>query len=359
MKSFIKVVVFLIIPMIVAVLWISDSFVTKIQPGEAKASSFKRVTVKVAKVSYVSQKKLIKSGMVIAYRTIAISTRIMGAVNKIYVKPLDKVKKGELLLKIDSSNLRNNIDALKAKRNAAYDVYVNALHKYVRFKHLYEKHAISKQRYENIQLGSKVAVNNLNAVTSQIKAMEANIAYTKVRAPFKGIITKKLVDRGSLAAPGKPLLVMDQLPYRVVFNLNEAKFSDDLLGQSIIVNVNGHMYHGKIDELSPTIDPITRTFQVKATLDAKNVKNGQYVKVIVDDPSAAKTLEIPASALTHWEDMNYVYKIQNGRAYLTLVRIGKRTQKNVEIIAGLEYGDTIAVGNISNLKDGSYIEIER
>ena len=125
------------------------------------------------------------------------------------------------------------------------------------------------------------------------------------------------------------------------------------------MNVNGHMYHGKIDELSPTIDPITRTFQVKATLDAKNVKNGQYAKVIVDDLSAAKTLEIPASALTHWEDMDYVYKIQNGRAYLTLVRIGKRTQKNVEIIAGLKYGDIIAVGNISNLKDGSYIEIER
>ncbi len=359
MKSFVKVTIFLIIPMIAAVLWISGSFVTKIQPGEAKAYQVKRVPVKIMKVISANQRKLIKNGTVIAYRTVAVSTRIMGTVKKIYVKPLDKVKKGELLLRIDSSDLQNNINALKAVKNAAYNASVNAERRYSRFKKLYEKHAISKQRYEDIQLGYKVAENNLQAADSKMKAVEANIAYTKIRAPFSGIITKKLVDEGSLAEPGRPLLMIDQLPYKVMFNLNETQFSDNLLGQTINVNINGQMYNAKIDELSPTIDPATRTFQVKAVLDTENVKSGQYVKVIVNNPYAAKTLEIPINALTHWEDLNYVYKIQNKKAYLTLVRVGRRTKKKIRIIAGLKYGDIIAVSSINSLKDGSYIEIER
>ncbi len=359
MKGVVKTVGFLVIPLTIAVLWISDSFNKRIEPGEVQAATtVKPIMVRIAIASPKNKVRLVRSGTIAAYRSAAISTRMMGEIKKIYVKPLDRVKKGDPLIKIDSVDLRNNIKALEAKKKAAYAAFVNAGNRYRRFKNLYAKHAISKQQFEDIELGYKVAKSNLDAIGSKIKAVKANLSYTTIRAPFSGIITKKLIDVGNMAAPGRALLMMDELPYQVVFNLDERLFSNSLLGKTVLVYAGIAGYKAKIVEISPTIDPATRTFELKATLP-KNafMKSGQFAKVILEKPNLYKTIEIPKRALVHWEDLDYVYKIKNGKAYLTLVRTGNTDGAKINIVSGLSLGDEIAITNLAMLHDGSAVEV--
>ncbi len=359
MKGLIRATLFLVIPLSLAILWISDSFVKRIEPGEVHAATtVKKIPVRIVSAGHKNISLLVKSGTIMAYRTAVISTRIMGEVKKIYVRPLDRVKKGAPLLEIDSAGLRNNIKALEAKKRAAYDSFVNAKNRYSRFSNLYHKNAVSKQQFEDIELGYNVARDNLKAITSKIKAVKSNLSYTTIKSPFSGIITKKLTDEGNMAVPGRALLVVDELPYQVRFGLGEMRFSRSLLGKNVLVYTGTAGYKAKIVEISPTIDPATRTFTVKATLPrGAFVKSGQFAKVVLKNLSLNKAIEIPKKALVSWEDLNYVYKIKNGKAILTLVRIGKSNGNEIDIEAGLSIGDEVAATNTTLLHDGSNVEV--
>ncbi len=185
-------------------------------------------------------------------------------------------------------------------------------------------------------------------------------SYTTVTAPFAGVITRRLVETGDLAAAGAPLLELEGTTrLRAEVAIPE---SLDLLdpGATLAVEADGTPLPGRLAEISPAADPATRTRLAKVDLPAgAAVRSGQFVRVLW--PAGRTTaLLIPANALTRFGQLEQVFVVTTtNRAELRLVRTGGREGDRLVILSGLAAGETVVTGPAPTLSDGQPLEVRR
>ncbi|NMC63707.1 MAG: efflux RND transporter periplasmic adaptor subunit, partial [SAR324 cluster bacterium] len=188
---------------------------------------------------------------------------------------------------------------------------------------------------------------------------ETMLGYASIRAPFNGIITKKLADVGDLAMPGRPIVEMeDPSALRFEANVPETLFHNIKISSELDIEIAGLSapIKGVVAELSPTADPNSRTFLVKFDLpNEARLRAGQFGHVSV--PSNAETLiSIPKAAIVNRGQMEVVYVVRDGKAWLRLVRTGKQIGESFEILSGLEDGEVIVADGASDLRDGQLVQ---
>lgn len=185
--------------------------------------------------------------------------------------------------------------------------------------------------------------------------------YTRITAPFAGIITRKLANVGDLATPGKPLLqIEDNNNLQVLTAIPEAlmlmiKKGDRL---SVFVPSANLSTEGVVAEVSPTADPSSRSAPVKLRIapDPK-LRSGQFTRVTLT-MDQAETLTVPVTAVVPFGQMERVFVESNGKAKLRLVRTGARTKDFIEILSGLVENETIILSGNRNLVDGQPVTIQ-
>jgi len=185
------------------------------------------------------------------------------------------------------------------------------------------------------------------------------LGYTKITAPFAGVVTRKRADVGDLATPGKPLLDMeDARSLRLEADVPEAVIGNLKLGDKLPVSISAveSEFEGVVGEISPAADPNSRTILVKLDLpDAQNLRAGQFGRVAM--PVGESTaLRIPASAIVHHGQMEIVFVVKDSSAQLRLVKTGKRIGDEVELVSGVEAGEKIVVEDAAGLVDGQPVE---
>ena len=158
-------------------------------------------------------------------------------------------------------------------------------------------------------------------------AAKTDADYTKVTAPFDGVITRKYADVGDLAAPGKPLLEMeDARDLQLETDVPEAVIDRLTLGDKLGVRVSGvrNELAGTVSEIAPSADPNSRTFLVKLDLlPTPGLRAGQFGRVAVP-VGETSALRVPASAVLQRGEMELVFVVANGHAQLRIVKTGKR-----------------------------------
>ncbi|WP_291031320.1 efflux RND transporter periplasmic adaptor subunit, partial [Dysgonomonas sp. 37-18] len=150
------------------------------------------------------------SGEVTAKQTANISTRMMGYINKIYVKPGDKVASGQLLVSISSDDILAKKGQVQAMITEAEAAAKNAQRDYERFKTLRNQNSVSDKELENVALQNTSMNAKVQMARQQMNEVNAMLSYTNIRAPFSGVVTQKMVDEGSMANPGMPILTIEQ-----------------------------------------------------------------------------------------------------------------------------------------------------
>lgn len=274
-----------------------------------------------------------------------IEAKVSGKVEQMLVVPGQQVKAGESLVTIDAREVQARYDQAVALRQQA-DADLK------RLTSLFEQKILSPAEFENAQARARVA---LAAVTET----ETMLGYTKVTAPFAGVITRKHADVGDLAAPGKPLLDMeDSRTLRLEADVPEAVVGRLTLGDRLPVRATAHALElaGVVSEIAPAADPGSRTFLVKLDLpDAPGLRAGQFGRVAmpVGETSA---LRVPASAVVQRGQMEMVFIVSDGKAQLRLVKTGKRIGSEVELVSGVEAGEQIVIEGASGLLDGQRVE---
>ena len=189
---------------------------------------------------------------------------------------------------------------------------------------------------------------------------ETLLGYTKVTAPFDGVITRKHADVGDLAAPGKPLLDMeDSRTLRLEADVPEAVVGKLTLGDKLPVRIAAleTELEGVVSEIAPAADPGSRTFLVKLDLPVTpGLRAGQFGRVAmpVGETSA---LRVPASAVVQRGQMELVFVVSEGKAQLRIVKTGKRIGDEVELVSGVEAGEKIVIENASGLVDGQPLQV--
>lgn len=287
-------------------------------------------------------------GTVRAKRQAVLEAKVAGRIEEMRAVAGQVVKAGELLVRLDAQEIRARLDqALAMQQQAAGDLK--------RYTALLERAAATPAEFDAVQARARMA-------DAAVKEGQTMLGYAEVVAPFDGVVTRKLADVGDLAAPGKPLLDLeDPAHLQLEADIPEAIIGAAKPGTTLPVRVPyvADELQGTLSEIAPAADPNSRTFRVKLDLPpASGLRAGQFARLAV--PLAETTaLRIPASALVQRGQLNLVFVVADQHALLRLVKTGKRIGQEIEVASGLSPGESVVSEGAASLLDGQPVEIKR
>jgi len=317
------------------------------KPGAAPAAPLPTVTVRAQTVErhqHVATEEVV--GTVRAKLRSVIEAKVSGTIARMIVVPGQKVRRGELLASIEAREVGARLEqALAVRRQAEIDL--------TRSTSLQAQNIVAPSDYDAAQSRFRVA-------DAAVREAETLLGYTKVNAPFDGTITRKLADVGDLAAPGKPLLELeDSHTLRLEADVPEAAVGALTLGDRLPVRLSAMEtdLEGIVSEIAPASDPGSRTFLVKLDLPPTlSARAGQFGRVAVP-VGGTSALRAPASAVVVRGQMELVFVVAEGRARLRIVKTGKRIGEDVELVSGVDAGESLVIENASTLVDGQPLQI--
>jgi RND family efflux transporter MFP subunit len=287
-------------------------------------------------------------GSVVARNTADISTKVQSRVDRILVDIGSRVHQGDLLAQLDTREF-------EAKVQQARAMHEQASGDLARFQKLLAQNAATQQEFDGVKARATVAEANLSEA-------ETFLSYARIIAPFSGVVTRKMVDVGDLPFPGQPTFTLEESGApRFVVTIAESSRRKITVGQSVAISIPviDTTVAGRVEELSPSADPMSRTFTVKIGLPALDqLRPGQFgrLQLPAENESDEETLFIPRSAWVRRGQLDLVYVVTpENKAMLRLVRIGRQLPDKLEILSGLRENETVVVSDQRDLLDGDLV----
>jgi RND family efflux transporter MFP subunit len=328
-------------------------------------------------------------GTVMSKTTARISSKVTGYIFHVNVKEGDEVKAGDLLLVLESKELesrkdvaanvileaRKKIAEAEAEKDEAASTYKLAEITLMRTQDLVKKQSVSIQKYDEAKADYDRAKAKFKKAQEALGAMEARrkqatynmkdaesvFQYTEIKAPFHGIVTRKNIHEGDLAVPGNILLVIDDNQnYQFKAVIEESKLLKIKSGQKIMVKLDAlsnKKIPCRVSEIIPRIDPVTRTFEIKIDLpELSGIMSGMYGKAYFS-VGRHSLLLVPKTALVQCGQLSSIYIVSRaGVVERRLVKTGKTYDDNIEILSGLDPGESVIVRELFKVTDGCLVE---
>jgi membrane fusion protein (multidrug efflux system) len=304
-----------------------------------------------AKVHVVKEETLENTirttGTLFANEEVILKSEVPGKVVLIGFQEGDFVKKGQLLFRIDESELI----AQKEKVTVQLSLARKELE---RSKGLFEIQAVSQEEYDN-------AANKTAELEAEYKLLDARIGKSSVYAPFDGQTGLRYISPGAFVATGETLAnLIQHNPIKVDFSIPEIYASQVKAGQSIMFTLAGGQdtFSAKVYALEPKINAQSRNMSIRALLNnpGKTLIPGAFVEITVFLDLIRDALLVPGEAIVPVLNGQKVYLIKNGKAVSTNVSTGIRTAENVQITQGLSPGDSVLTTGILQVREGANIQ---
>ncbi len=299
-------------------------------------------------------------GTVRATQTSQLASQMMGNIVELRVHEGDRVQRGQVLAVIDDAQPRSAVDRATAAESAsgqevtASDSDLTLAQSTLnRYQNLYDKKSVSPQEFDEVKARYQAALAHRDmtrAGQAQAKAALAqahtSFSYTRILAPFDGVVTEKRADPGMLASPGLSIFTVEGLGhYRLEATVNENDVRYVSIGQQVPVVVDAlenAELRGKIAQIVPAADPGSRSFLVKIELPADTrLRSGLFGRAQFSRGKRPSLL-IPRTAVIVRGQLQGVYVLDQSKvANLRYVTLGKTTGAEVEVLAGLQEGERI------------------
>jgi len=287
-------------------------------------------------------------GSVRAKSTASIEAKVAGRISKMLVDLGQKVTKDQILAEIDAKEVKAQYDRAVANRD-------QALRDYKRAADLLQKQVTSQQEYDAVEGRYRVAEAAVNEASFML-------GYVEVRAPFDGVVVRKIADTGDFAAPGKPVLVIEN-PGNLRFEADVPEAIIDKIQSGAVVEVGvstlSSPLRGAVSEISPAADAVSRTFLVRIDLpSAQGAKAGQFGRALFPTGTYS-SISVPISAVVQRGQMEMVFVEEGGKARLRLVKTGRKFGQEIELLSGISSGERIITGHAAELTDGQTVHAEQ
>lgn len=311
-----------------------------------------------------------------ALNLVELRPQVSGFITGVHFKDGDRVRKGQLLYAIDNQLYQANYQQAVAGLQVQQANMVKAQKDANRFHELDKHDAVAKQLVDNADAALEVSRKQVAAASANIKAVQTNVKYTKVYAPFDGVIGISTVKIGAAVTAGQTLLntVSSDRELAVDFNIDQQeiyRFSNMLkMGRrafddstfTLAFGQDVYPYPGKLALLDRTVDP--RTGTIKARLIFPNRDNlliaGMNGTVRVQSNRGKKSILIPYKAITEQLGELFVYvPADSNKVSQRRVMVGKQIAKDVIINEGLKPDDNIVVEGVQNLKEGTVVTTQQ
>jgi RND family efflux transporter MFP subunit len=315
--------------------------------GDGRESVIKKVTVSAVEQRSIPATQKVM-GTVVARSQARIETKVQARVERIVVAIGSRVRAGELLAELD-------IRDFNARVRQAQAVSEQTSQDLKRFETLLSKQAATQQEYDAVKTRALVAESNRQEA-------EAMLNYARIVAPFSGVVTRKMIEAGDLAIPGRPMfeLEADGAP-RFALTIPESDINMIMIGDSVQIEVPAAdtSVTGLVRELSPSADPVSRSYELRIDLPGSTkLRPGQFGRLLLPD-GENDALYIPKSALVHRGQLDLVYVVSaQKRLSLRLIRSGREQSGLIEVLSGLTAGEYVVTSGGESLSDGDQVEFQ-
>ena len=345
----IKNIVFIIL--LIAALWAlkyfffpSASTLPNQQQGKPSPTVVSVYVIKPEKLENI----LTASGTIVANEEVELKPEIAGKIVSLPLKEGTEVTQGQLLVKINDADFQAQLRKLQLQ----YDLADKNLKRQAE---LLKINGISQSDYD-------VAQNAESTIKADMDYEQSQIAKTEIHAPFNGIIGLKNASEGAYVSIGTIIATVLQIdPLKIDFSVSERYVPFIKKGVKVVFNIDGLKddINGEIYAIEPKIDMNTRTFMVRAICPnkAKTIFPGEFanIKVLLKDIDDA--VMVPTEAVIPELRGKKVYIVKNGKAKPVPVETGIRNSGDVQILNGLQIGDTVVTTGIMSLKPDAPVKI--
>jgi membrane fusion protein, multidrug efflux system len=320
-------------------------------PPEAVSSAV------VQQIAWESSRSAI--GSLVPVRGVTLAAEVMGLVREISFDSGQSVRKGAVLVRLDTSAEEAQLAAAKADASLA---------------------KLSLTRARNLRAAEANAPADLDAAVAKsqaaeaaVTALEATIGKKTIRAPFDGKITIRQVELGQVLAPGTPVAaLLSVTPIHADFFVPQQALADLQTGQKVRLRTDtfpGAGWQGAISTVNPEVDPATRNVRVRATFENPDgrLRPGMFVNVDVLSGETRQTLVVPATAVLYAPYGDSVYVLEEKKdektgqvamvAQQRFIRAGDRRGDFVAVVDGLKKGETIVSSGAFKLRNGMAVAV--
>lgn len=280
---------------------------------------------------------------VTAQTTNNISPKMSTRIDDVVVEVGDRVRKGQVLAKMDAVNL---VQVRLQMKNDSIE--------FNRTDELYKVGGISKSEWDARKLAYNISKTNFDNLLEN----------TVLLSPINGVVTARNYDDGDMFNMGQPLYVVEEIrPVKLKVNVSEGLYTKIKKGMLVDVQLDvfgDEVFKGKINLVYPSLDPATRTFPVEVLIDNSNerVRPGMFARVTFFY-GTAKHIVVPDIAIVKQQGSGdrYVYTVKDGKVEFKKVELGRRMHAEYEVLSGLTSGDQVVIGGQNRINNGMEVEI--
>ena len=313
---------------------------------KVEARVLDRIPVSVASVSKAAVRDSFSiTGTVEAFREADIFSESAGLVRRVSAEPGEQKKAGETLLILD-----NELATARQQRAEAH--FRQARRDVDRYRNLYKEGAVALSAYETVQLQREEA-------EAEFVAADRKFNDTRVKAPFSGVVTSRLVEQGELVHEGmKVAHIVDMSRVKIIIFVPEREMRRFVEGTSLTVTNDlypGEIFKGKVTSVSDKSGR-DHTFRIEVLLQNTGkviFRSGMFARVLSSGERERQAVLVPRVALVSGIRKPELFVVRRGKAYLKSFLAGVERQKQVEVLGGLAPGDSVVTSGQNELHDGA------
>lgn len=305
------------------------------------------------------------SGEVRARYETSLSFRVAGKIVARNIEVGGRVSKADVLIRLDPENQQLNSSSAKSQLAAAKSEYEQSKSELARYTELYQKEFISKAEFDRRQNAYNVAQARLEQAQAQLAVSRNQTDYTALVADHAGVVTAILAEVGQVVAAGQAVMKVARTDDReVAINVPENRLAE--LGAARRIDISlwanpSRLYKGKLREVSPSADPVTRTYAAKVSVVDGDpaMKLGMTANVYLRGVQQAAQITLPATALYQDNGQAAVWVVDKVTSQVKLVpvEVGDYLEDKVGVSAGLQAGDIVVRAGVHKLFAGEKVRM--
>lgn len=274
------------------------------------------------------------------------------------------VKKGQLLAQLDQTDQQLGVDAARGAVPAAQSDLDRSRSEEARFRDLLERGLTTRAQYQAQQTAVRSAEAKLSQATAELRLAQQRLGYTALRAGEDGVVTRVMVDVGTVVAAGqRALSIARPSELEAVFDVPDGRIDEVKAGSTVVINpLSGEhtAWAGRVREISPSADPVTRTYQVRTTIvnPPPSLRLGMTVSVLLPRVGGAPNISLPSTAIFQKDGKPAVWIVTaQSTVELRPVTIERYDSNRAFVADGIRTGERVVTAGVHRLAPGEKVKL--
>lgn len=344
-----RAVGFLLVTLSIVLLitWQTGGFETKIAAETPALPTTPPLAGNVAKAEKIRVPMVEEAvGTIQSRHKVDVTPRIQAVIEEIRVNAGDRVKEGDLLVRLDKRELEANVGLAEQSLKAAEANYRQAVTDHQRNLELLQRGVISPQEADNSRLRVEVTSATVGQARRALDQAKVALSYAEIHSPVTGIVTDKLQNAGDLAMPGRPIVQLyDPSLVRLEAPVREALVRRIKVGDHLVVKLgtDERLTTGMVDEIVPQADVASRSVLVKVLVpNAHDLYTGMFGRLLIPT-GEEEVLVVPKHAVQRVGQLEYVLTPTSHGPERRFVQTGRHFGESVEILTGISPGEAVII----------------